>query len=85
LNDCLLDLGWQPADDHLLLVTDAHMVLDADTDEAWTRFLEQLAEAHAAWSGDGSTSFRTVLQVPPDATDTLRGRLQAAGLLDQSG
>jgi hypothetical protein len=81
LHDCLLDLGWQPGDDHLLLVTDAHLVLDAEPDEVWERFLQQLIDAHAAWTGDGSTSFRTILQVPPGATDTLRRRLQAASML----
>jgi len=80
LHDCLLDLSWQPAHDHLLVVTNAHLVLEHEPADAWVRLVDELRATHDAWSGNG-TSFRTIFHAPPAAADRLRERLRAAGLL----
>lgn len=83
LSDCLTDLDWTRAQDYLVLVADAHLVLDAEPPEAFGTLLTILADAHRAWgapSSDGqSYSFRTVLQCPPSAERTLWERIAAAG------
>jgi len=75
LYDCLNDI--EPAD-VLLMVSDAHLVLDQEDPRSLGSFVDVIVEMHDQ-SAPGAGSFRAILQAPPDAASTLWDRLTAAG------
>ena len=83
LDDCLGDLDWADAIDHLLMITDAHLLLAAEPVSNLASLLESLVDAHTAWGqppSDGVVrTFRTIIQVPPEYEAVLWSRLAEAG------
>lgn len=88
LDDCLNDLDWSGSADHLLMITHAHLLLVNEPSAMLGALVESLVDAHEAWGrpnqhGDPG-SFRTVLQVPPEAESALWARLVAVGAADSA-
>ncbi|MFH7243317.1 MAG: barstar family protein [Spirulina sp.] len=83
LYDCLTDLDWAKAQDYLLLVSDAHLVLGDEPTTMLKKFLDLLVEVHRAWSSTSdqgeTTSFRMIFQTSPDSEAIWWEKLYLAG------
>lgn len=75
LYDCLNDI--EPAD-VLLMIADAHLVLDQEDPRSLGSLVDMIVQMHDG-SAPGVGSFRAILNAPPEAESVLWDRLAAAG------
>lgn len=83
-DECLNDLSWlPPVDPCVLLILDAHTVLDHATHDELEILAKILKETATAWNGH--RAFHFILQSPPEALESaLAMELRRQGLRFQS-
>ncbi len=78
-DECLADLEWLPAAEHVVVVADAARVLAREPGDSFARWLGRLGRIAAERADQGGPALRIVLHARPDDAPALRSKLAACG------